>query len=102
MNYILITGYITQLLVSFYNNRVIKMPDINIETLTPEDVAELKAALKAEKPIIEVRDLVKEICDLPPEKAKDVLCNMAKKAEEKRVHKSGWEKYILDSIKKNM
>ncbi len=78
------------------------MPDINIETLTPEDVAELKAALKAEKPIIEVRDLVKEICDLPPEKAKDVLCNMAKKAEEKRVHKSGWEKYILDSIKKNM
>lgn len=79
------------------------MPNgIKIDELTPEDVAELQAALKASKPIIEVRDLVKEICDLPPDRAKDVLCNMAKKAEEKTIHKSGWEKYILDSIKKHM
>lgn len=75
---------------------------IKIEELTPAEVVELHAALKASKPIIEIRDLVKEICDLPPERAKEVLCNMAKKAEEKSFHKSGWEKYILDSIKKHI
>jgi transcriptional regulator of met regulon len=75
---------------------------IKIEELTPAEVAELHAALKTAKPIVEIRDLVKEICDLPPDRAKEVLCNMAKKAEERSFHKSGWEKYILDSIKKNM
>ncbi len=75
---------------------------IKIEELTSEELDELQKALKAAKPIIEVRDLVNQICDLPPDKAKEVLCNMAKKAEEKAAHKSGWEKYILESIKKNM
>jgi len=75
---------------------------IQIEELTPEDIKELQASLKTIKPIIEIRELVNEICDLPPDKAKDILCNMAKKAEEKTINKSGWEKYILDSIKKNM
>ena len=75
---------------------------IKIEELTPEDVAELQETLKTAKPIIEIRELVKEICDLPPDRAKEVLCNMAKKADERSFHKSGWEKYILDSIKKNM
>ena len=75
---------------------------IKVEDLTQEELKELQAALKAIKPIIEVRDLVNQICDLPPEKAQIVLCNMAKKAEEKAAHKSGWEKYILESIKKNM
>lgn len=75
---------------------------IKIDELTPEQVLELQAALKAAKPIIEVRDLVKEICDLPPDRAKEILCGMAKKAEERAANKSGWEKYILDSIKKNI
>jgi hypothetical protein len=79
------------------------MPNgIKIDELTPAEVIELQAVLKASKPIIEVRDLVKEICDLPPDRAKEILCNMAKKADEKTINKSGWEKYILDSIKKNM
>ena len=79
------------------------MPNgIRIDELTPEEIVELQAALKTAKPIIEIRELVKEICDLPPDRAKDILCNMAKKAEEKVAHKSGWEKYILDSIKNNM
>jgi hypothetical protein len=78
------------------------LSDIKIEELTPEEVAELQATLKTAKPIIEVRELVKEICDLPPDKAKEILCNVAKKAGERATHKSGWEKYILDSIKKNI
>lgn len=79
------------------------MPNgIKIDELTPEEVSELQAALKTAKPIIEVRELIKEICDLPPDRAKEILCNMAKKAEERAVNKSGWEKYILDSIKKNI
>ncbi len=75
---------------------------IKIEELTPEEVIELQSALKAAKPIVEVKELVKEICDLPPDRAKEILCNVAKKAEERASHKSGWEKYILDSIKKNI
>ena len=75
---------------------------IKIEELTPDDIIELEAVLKIAKPLVEVRDLVKEICNLPPDRAKDILCNMAKKAEEKTIHMSGWEKYILDSIKKQM
>ena len=75
---------------------------IKIEDLTPAEVEELQAALKTAKPIIEIRELVKEICNLPPDRAKEVLCNMAKKAEEKSFHKSGWEKYILNSIKKHV
>ncbi len=75
---------------------------INIEELTPEEIEELQVVLRTTKPIVEVRQLVKEICDLPPDKAKEILCNVAKKAEEKAINKSGWEKYILDSIKKNM
>jgi len=78
------------------------MPNIEIEELTTAQVEELQAELKAAKPIVEVRELVNQICDLPPDKAKEILCNMAKKAQEKVVHKSGWEKYILDSIKKNI
>ena len=78
------------------------LSDIKIEELTPEEVSELQEALKTAKPIIEVRGLVKEICDLSPDKAKEILCNVAKKAGEKAAHKSGWEKYILDSIKKNI
>ena len=79
------------------------MPDgIKIDELTPEEVAELQAALKSAKPIIEIRELVKEICDIPPDRAKEILCNVAKKAEERTIHKSGWEKYILDSIKKHI
>ena len=79
------------------------MPNgIKIEEMTIDEVAELHAALKAAKPIIDVKELVKEICDLPPERAKEILCNVAKKSEEKEIHKSGWEKYILDSIRKNI
>lgn len=75
---------------------------IKVEELKPEELEELEIALKAARPIIGIKELVKEICDLPPERAKEVLCNMAKKAEERSSHKSGWEKYILDSIQKNM
>ena len=78
------------------------MPNIEIEDLTLTQVEELQDALKAAKPIIEVRELVDQICNLPPDKAKEILCNVAKKAQEKMIHKSGWEKYILDSIKKNI
>jgi len=76
--------------------------NIKTEELTQEEVIELEAALKTAQPIIEVKDLVKEICDLPPEKAKIILCNMAKKAEEKTINMSGWEKYILNNIEKHM
>lgn len=76
--------------------------DINVEELTSEEVAELQIALRNAQPIIEVKSLVKEICDTPPERAKEILCNMARKAEEKSISMSGWEKYILNSIKKHM
>jgi hypothetical protein len=75
---------------------------IKIDELTPGEITELQAALKTARPIIEIRELVKEICDLPPDRAKEILCNMAKKADEKSFHKSGWEKYILDSIEKHI
>ena len=75
---------------------------IKIEELTPEELSELQAALKNAKPIIEIRELVKEICDLPPDRAKEILCNMAVKADERSFHKSGLEKYILDSIEKHI
>ena len=76
--------------------------NIKIEDVPPEDLPDLQERLKTAKPIMDVRDLVKEICDLPPDRAKEVLCNMAKKAEGTAAPKSGWEKYILDSINKHM
>ncbi len=78
------------------------MTNVKIEELTSEDIEELQILLNTAQPIAEIKSLVKEICDLPPNRAKIILCNMAKKAEEKTVHMSGWEKYILDSIKKHM
>ncbi len=74
---------------------------IDLSRLTEEQLSELKAKLKAARPIIKYRSITKEICDLPPEKSKEILCKMAKDVEEKSIE-GGWQKIVLNSIKHQM
>jgi hypothetical protein len=73
----------------------------NLSNLTMRELLELKARVKAARPVIKYRSIVKEICALPPEKSKEILCQMAKDVEEESI-KGGWQKIVLNAIKSQM
>ena len=75
--------------------------EMDLSKLTAAQLLELKTRIKAARPIIKYRSLVKETCNLPPDKAKEVLCKMAKDVEEKSIE-GGWQKVILSAIKTQM
>ena len=77
---------------------IIMKDEVDLSKLTNVQLAELKAIIKAARPIIKYRSMVKEICTLPPEKSKEILCQMAKDVEEESI-KGGWQKIVLNSIK---
>ena len=78
------------------------MPEeIDLSKLSAEQLKDLKAKIRAVRPIIKYKSLVKQICDLPPEKSKDILCKMARDVEEKSIE-GGWQKIVLNSIRNQM
>ena len=76
-------------------------PHIDLSKLTSQQLSELKAAVKAARTASIYKSLTKEICDLPPDKAKEVLCKMARDVEEKSIG-GGWQKIVLNAIKYQM
>jgi hypothetical protein len=80
---------------------VIMQDEVDLSKLTTQQLLELKAKIRAARPIVRYRSLVKEICNLSPEKSKEILCKMAKDVEEKSIE-GGWQKIILNSIKNQM
>ena len=78
-----------------------KEEKIDLSKLTSEQLLALKAKIKAIKPIIKYRSLVKETCGLSPEKAKEILCKMSKDVEQKSIE-GGWQKVVLSAIKVHM
>jgi hypothetical protein len=75
--------------------------EVDLSKLSTQQLSELKAKIRAARPIVRYKSLVKEICDLSPEKSKEILCKMAKDVEEKSIE-GGWQKIILNSIKNQM
>jgi hypothetical protein len=75
--------------------------EADLSKLSMKQLLELKARIKAARPVAKYRSIVKEICDLPPEKSKEVLCQMAKDVEEESIN-GGWQKIILSAIKTQM
>lgn len=74
-------------------------PDLS--KLTKEQLSELKAKIRAAMPVVKYKSVIKEICDIPPDKAKEILCKMAKDVEDKSIE-GGWQKIVLTSIKHHM
>ena len=78
------------------------MPEeIDLSKLSAEQLRDLKAKIRAVRPFIKYKSLVKQICDIPPEKSKEILCKMAKDVEEKSIE-GGWQKIVLNSIRNQM
>lgn len=75
--------------------------ETDLSKLSMRQLQELKARIKAARPVIKYRSIVKEICDLPPEKSKEILCQMAKAVEEESI-KGGWQKIVLNAVKNQM
>ncbi len=75
--------------------------EVDLSKLTSKQLLELKAKIRAARPIVKYRSLVRDICNLPPEKSKEILCKMAKDVEEKSIE-GGWQKILLNSIKNQM
>lgn len=75
--------------------------EIDLSKLTNEQLRVLKTKIRAARPIVRYKSLVEQICDLPPEQSKDILCKMAKEVEEKSFE-GGWQKIILNSIRNQM
>lgn len=75
--------------------------EVDLSKLTTQQLLELKAKIRIARPIIRYRSLVKDICNLHPEKSKEILCKMAKDVEEKSIE-GGWQKIVLNSIKNQM
>jgi hypothetical protein len=75
--------------------------ETDLSKLSNRELQELKARIKAARPIIKYRSIVKEICDLPPETSKEILCQMAKDVEDESI-KGGWQKIVLNAIKSQM
>jgi len=75
--------------------------ETDLSNLSMRQLQELKARIKAARPVMKYRSIVKEICDLPPEKSKDILCQMAKDVEDESI-KGGWQKIVLNAIKSQM
>lgn len=74
---------------------------MDLSKLSAQQLLELKAKIRAARPIVRYRSLVRDICNLPPEKSKEILCKMAKDVEEKSIE-GGWQKIVLNSIKNQM
>ncbi len=74
---------------------------IDLSKLTEEQLSELKAKLNVARSVVKYRSITKEICDLPPEKSKYILCKMAEDVEKKSIE-GGWQKIVLNSIKHQM
>ncbi len=75
--------------------------EIDLSKLTSEQLRELKAKIREVRPVAKYKSFVIEICDLPPEKSKDILCKMAQDVEEKSIEGS-WQKIVLNSIRNQM
>ena len=75
--------------------------EADLSKLTMRELLELKARVKAARPVVKYRSMVREICTLPPERSKEILCQMAKDVEEESI-KGGWKKIVLNSIKAQM
>jgi hypothetical protein len=75
--------------------------EIDLSKLTNKQLQDLKAKLRIIKPVARYKSLVKDICDLPPEKSKEILCKMAQDVQEKSIE-GGWQKIVLNSIKSHM
>lgn len=73
----------------------------SLGNLTMRELLELKARVKAARPVVKYRSMVKEICALPPDKSKEILCQMAKDVEEESIQ-GGWQKIVLNAIKNQM
>ena len=73
----------------------------SLGNLSMRELLELKARIKAARPVIKYRSMVKEICALPPEKSKEILCKMAIDVEEESIQ-GGWQKIVLNAIKNQM
>lgn len=74
---------------------------IDLSKLTAEQLIALKAKIRAVKPVIKYRSLVKEICNIPPEKSKEILCKIARDNQEKSME-GKWQKLVLNAIKNQM
>ena len=75
--------------------------ELDLSKLTAQQLSDLKAKIKAARPVIKYRTLVKETCSLSPERSKEILCKMAKDVEEKSIE-GGWQKILLNAIKTQM
>ena len=75
--------------------------EMDLSKLSAQELLELKAKIRAARPIVRYRSLVRDICNLSPEKSKEILCKMAKDVEEKSIE-GGWQKIVLNSIKNHM
>lgn len=75
--------------------------ETDLSKLSMRQLQELKTRIKAARPVIKYRSIVKEICELPPDKSKEILCQMAKDVEEESI-KGGWQKIVLNAIKSQM
>lgn len=80
---------------------IIMQDEMDLSKLSAQQLLELKAKIRAARPIVRYRSLVRDICNLPPEKSKEILCKMAKDVEEKSIE-GGWQKIVLNSIKNQM
>lgn len=74
---------------------------VDLSKLTAAQLAELKVRIKAAIPIVKYRSMVKDICELPPEKSKEILCQMAKDVEKESIN-GGWQKIVLNAIRNQM
>ena len=71
---------------------------IDLSKLTAAQLTELKARIRAARPVVKYRSLVNQICDIPPEKSKEILCKIARDNQEKAME-GKWQKLVLNAIK---
>ncbi len=74
---------------------------IDLSKLTAEQLLALKVKIRTARPIARYRSLVKEICEVPPEKSKEILCKIARDNQEKAIE-GKWQKLVLNAIKNQM
>ncbi len=76
-------------------------PHIDLSKLSYDEILRLKAAIKARKRSMTYGQMADKICDMPPDEAKEVLCNMARDVEQQSIE-GGWQKIVLNAIKREM
>ena len=74
---------------------------IDLSKLTAQQLADLKARIRAVRPVVRYRSLVKEICDISPDKSKEILCKLARDNQEKAIE-GKWQKLVLNAIRNQM